>query len=63
MKDIKNRLTSRKLWLTLGGIAGLVLVGVTGQMEQELVMDKLVLLIFGYLGIEGGNDIIKTLRK
>jgi len=63
MKDIKNRLTSRKLWMTIGGLVGLLLVGATGQMEWADVFDKLTILIVAYIGIEGGNDILKTIKK
>lgn len=63
MKDLKNRLTSRKFLMTIGAVVALVLMGVTGQMEWNDVMEKMSYLVLGYISIEGGNDIVKTWKK
>ena len=63
MKDLKNRLTSRKLWLTLGGVIGFVLLGITGQSEWKDVVDKISYLILAYVGMEGTSDAIRTWKK
>lgn len=63
MKDLKARLTSRKLWMAL--LAALV-VFLNKFLDLDLKFEEVSLIVtalLGFVAVEGGNDIIKTLKK
>lgn len=62
MEDLKNRLTSRKFWLTVVGVLSLVGLVISGNMEVELAAERIMVLIGTYVGIEGATDVARTLK-
>lgn len=57
MKQLIEKLTSRKFLMVVFGIAMLLM----GYIPMEKVFE-FVLLILGYLASEGGVDIVRTLK-
>ena len=57
---MKNRLKSRKLWVTIGVTLLTVLNGKLGLGMSEGVISDLVMLALGYLGSQGLVDWRKT---
>jgi len=53
MKELLQRYTSRKLLITVGGAVALFSVG---------AYDQVVILLLGYVGIEGGADIVSKYK-
>jgi GH25 family lysozyme M1 (1,4-beta-N-acetylmuramidase) len=56
-KELLGRLTSRKFWLAIVGIITVV-INAGGHLSQADISAVLV-IVLGYLGIEGGADIAK----
>lgn len=63
MKDLKDRLTSRKFLFALGALVGYILLGFTGQIEWSDAFDKVSYVLMVYIGAEGAADTVKKLRK
>lgn len=63
IEDLKKRLTSRKLWMSLGGVAGYILLAVVGEIEWISAMDGVKSIVMLYVAAEGGTDIARHIKK
>jgi len=56
VEDLWKRLTSRKFLLTVAGIAGFILLGISGSVAWPEALDGIKALILAYLAVEGFGD-------
>lgn len=62
--NAKSFLQSKKVKVFLFGVIGLFLTNILG-FEPEVaseIMDKLVTLVLGYIGVEGTKDLVGTFK-
>jgi hypothetical protein len=56
MKSIVNKLTSRKLWIAVGSIIAILVAWQTGQVNAGYAINAAVVIVLGYLGVQGFAD-------
>jgi len=54
---------SRKFLLATGSIVFFILGGVIGKFDWQVVADGIKLIALGYIGVEGGADIVGRLNS
>lgn len=62
MDDLKKRLTSRKLWLTVMAVLIAMSAGLAGQMTWPDVVDAIIKAVIAYVAVEGASDVVSTYK-
>jgi hypothetical protein len=50
---MKDKLKSRKFWIVILSIAGLVATAISGEISVAQAVEKIVYIIMGYFGANG----------
>ena len=52
-----QKLMSRKLWIALAGVLAIIASALGGQVAWPQAMHQLLIIVLGYLGIQGAIDL------
>jgi hypothetical protein len=53
---LEGRLASRKFWMAASTGVFLAGLGIIGAVAWEFLVDKWIMVVIGYLGVQGGLD-------
>ncbi|MHB9023473.1 MAG: hypothetical protein ACYC7E_04780 [Armatimonadota bacterium] len=56
------KLTSRKLWLAIAGVLAIIVSALAGQVAWSDALHQLLILVLGYLGVQGAIDLSTAVK-